>query len=482
MRLLLTSILSALVLLTIIAQWLKPAPPQDGKTPLVWVSDNNPERQRQITTFNQLHPDLRLNLDPNNTGLQKVIVQSSSGVGPDLCDSYSAGQLQTLVDTGIAWDITEPAAAQGFAMADKVWPGAAAEISYNGRQYSYPCNVNVDILIYNKNIFDRFGVPYPRADMTWDEFVTVAKQVTRLEQGGRDAVYGVTGLSWLHFFAAERGEFFSPDGTRLLMQGTPLRAAFQRHHDLLHVHRVSPTSLDITTMSGQGGWGAGNINLFADGRFAMVTIGKWVLIRLRGAHADQLKRLARWEANPARNPAERPVVLRLGSVPLPCLPGRSPSYLVGSRSAVVNARSTRRTDAVQFLKYLSGPEYSRLINEGVDALPGNPAHVNLGLREGVPDLAELEMHSNTVAAIQSGFGFRKSPFLLTSDVERLLKDAVNRMETSPTLPVTELLADVERSLIGLMQRNLNRDPALRARYRELTGTADVAAAHREPAP
>lgn len=466
------------MVLSVIAWGLKPTPTRDGKTPLVWVSDNNPERLRQIKRFNELHPQYRLALDPNNSGIQKIIVQASSGVGPDFADSYGGIQLQTLADAGVAWDITDVAQAGGFSMRDKVWPGVVMDISNLGRQYSYPCNVNVDVLIYNKNVFDRLGVPYPKQDMDWNEFIELARQVTRQERNARDSIYGVTGLTWLYFFSTQRGEYFSEDGTRVLADSEPVRVAFQMHHDVLFRHRIAATSMEVRTMAAQGGWGGGAINQFAEGRFAMTLIGKWVLIRLRSAHADQMKKLERWEAQPNRSAADRPAVLRLGSVRLPHAPGQAPCYRTSSRSAVINARSPRRADAVAFLKYLAGPEYSRLLNEGVDALPGNPEFARLGLQPGVPDLAELELHENTVQAMASGYGPRRSPFLLNVDVDRVLAGVVGRMESQPEAEVTTFLADAQRELVALMQRNLNRDPELRRRYRELTGTDNVVEAHR----
>jgi ABC-type glycerol-3-phosphate transport system substrate-binding protein len=211
----------------------------------------------------------------------------------------------------------------------------------------------------------------------------------------------------------------------------------------------------------------------------MMLNGKWVLIRLRGAHADQSRRLERWKSAPNRGAAERPPVLRLGSVQMPHAPGREPCYEVASRSAVLNNKSPHRDVALLFLKYLAGPQYSRLINEGVDALPGNPKYANLGIQEGVPDLSEVEMHRNTVASMEHGYGRRKSAFLLTTDVERVLSVAVGRLESSPELGIDQLLADAEQELITLMQRNLDRNPDLRKRYREITGTDNAAQAHRK---
>lgn len=53
--------------------------------------------------------------------------------------------------------------------------------------YSYltgiPWTMHFHPLYYNKDIFDRFGVAYPKDGITWDEAVEVAKKLTR-EEGG----------------------------------------------------------------------------------------------------------------------------------------------------------------------------------------------------------------------------------------------------------------------------------------------------------
>ncbi|MDF2726221.1 MAG: transporter substrate-binding protein, partial [Paenibacillus sp.] len=39
------------------------------------------------------------------------------------------------------------------------------------------------VMYYNKSIFDKFGVGYPKDGMTWDETYELAKKVTRTENG-----------------------------------------------------------------------------------------------------------------------------------------------------------------------------------------------------------------------------------------------------------------------------------------------------------
>ncbi|MCS7463706.1 extracellular solute-binding protein [Paenibacillus doosanensis] len=51
----------------------------------------------------------------------------------------------------------------------------------DGKLYSLPFNSNEYVLIYNKDIFDKFGADYPQDGMTWDEAYEMAKKLTRQE-------------------------------------------------------------------------------------------------------------------------------------------------------------------------------------------------------------------------------------------------------------------------------------------------------------
>ncbi|MDF2720933.1 MAG: extracellular solute-binding protein family 1, partial [Paenibacillus sp.] len=49
--------------------------------------------------------------------------------------------------------------------------------------YGLPYLVGLNALYYNKDIFNRFGVPYPKDGMTWDEAIELGKKLTRTENG-----------------------------------------------------------------------------------------------------------------------------------------------------------------------------------------------------------------------------------------------------------------------------------------------------------
>lgn len=470
-------VFTGLLALSAIAMMWRSNRASDGRVPLVWVSDNNPARALQIEAFNEENPGLNLQLDYGNSGAQKIILQSSSGVGPDIFD-FQDDDMGTFVESGILWDITEPASRLGFSAAKDCWPASRQNLLYNGRQYGFSCSAGAVILIYNKNVFDYFGVPYPQGLMTWDEFVGLARQVnsaTAGKTGDGKRIFAVTGANWRLFFECLRGEIFSEDGQPRIFNSPELRRAFEQHREFLFTHRIMPTTVEARAMSGQGGWGAGGLNQFSTGNYAMTAVGHWSLISFARAHAHQVEQLEQQglKEGDIRNPLERP--LRLGAVLVPTFAGYEPSYRVRGRIAGINARSPHREQALAFLQYLSGPTYSTLLNESADWLPGNPRHANLGVEAGAPALDRLQLQKTTEEAMTHGYALRRSPFLLTSEVFRVLNEQIGRMETDPSIPVENLLKNANDALRVLLRRNLDRNPALKELYLQRFGEASYRA-------
>ncbi|MDF2723061.1 MAG: hypothetical protein K0Q59_2736 [Paenibacillus sp.] len=53
----------------------------------------------------------------------------------------------------------------------------------NGGIYGLPWTVGSFIFVYNKDLFDKFGVAYPKDGKTWDETYDLAKRLTRTDGG-----------------------------------------------------------------------------------------------------------------------------------------------------------------------------------------------------------------------------------------------------------------------------------------------------------
>lgn len=52
-----------------------------------------------------------------------------------------------------------------------------------GKLYALPVVNNTLVMFYNKTIFDKFGVPYLKDGMTWEQIAEVSEKITRLEGG-----------------------------------------------------------------------------------------------------------------------------------------------------------------------------------------------------------------------------------------------------------------------------------------------------------
>lgn len=59
----------------------------------------------------------------------------------------------------------------------------AVKQASGGKLYALPIFNNNLVLYYNKSLFDKFGVEYPRDGMTWDQIAEISKKLTRNDGG-----------------------------------------------------------------------------------------------------------------------------------------------------------------------------------------------------------------------------------------------------------------------------------------------------------
>lgn len=90
----------------------------------------------------------------------------------------------TLVDLGITTDLTDLAAAYGKDLS-RLEPNLLKSIreADNGKLFGLPYYANHQVMFFNKNLFDKFGVAYPTDGMTYEETLEIARKMTRSEGG-----------------------------------------------------------------------------------------------------------------------------------------------------------------------------------------------------------------------------------------------------------------------------------------------------------
>lgn len=435
-----------LVLLSVLAWAIKPPPTEHGKTPLVWVSDDNPVRRDQIDLFNRLNPNYLLKLDPSNVNMEKVIVQSLAGVGPDLFCVYDAFGLSTYVKSGIAWDVTDKLTECKFDIQSQVWSCSYPTFMFEERAYGFPANVAADALWYNKEIFDKAKLPYPKGPMTWQEFIALAQKMTIRDERGRAKQYGFLmdwSGQWTQFVLQWGGQVYSPDGTRCTLDSPEAIAGMQFMHDLVYKYHVMPSPVEEAAMATQGGWNSGPMTWFGGAKGATALGGRWWLCTLRD-YKD----------------------LRLGATEAPHGPKRV--FRGYAKGIIINKNSPRREQALEFLKYMYGKDYNVLVNNQADALGPVKQFTYIPEYLKNPKFPAEDFNDVWRDIMNYTVAEPVSPFISGQKVVRIATRQLDLIKNDQK-PVPDAMRTLTEQVNAEIRKSIEADPSLRERYKQVTG-------------
>ncbi|RKN64573.1 ABC transporter substrate-binding protein [Paenibacillus ginsengarvi] len=87
-------------------------------------------------------------------------------------------------ENGIQYDMTDLIKAHNIDL-NVLEPMLVNEIkrASGGKTYMLPVQNNNFVLYYNKELFNKFGVPYPKDGMTWDDMVGLSIKMSRVDEG-----------------------------------------------------------------------------------------------------------------------------------------------------------------------------------------------------------------------------------------------------------------------------------------------------------
>jgi multiple sugar transport system substrate-binding protein len=436
----------ALVGLTVLA--VGTLPQRRSDVPVIyWNTDPNPARTRQVATFMRWMRDrglegVDLRLDTNNQGTMKIIIQSASGVGSEVIDVYGGGALRQLVSAGVLRDVTDLAAEYGYSM-DRTYPGARDELSVDGRQYAFPCNVTANILTINRAFLTDEEVRMIKFDWNWDEFLAWALKVQRIDEQGRIRRYAVWpswGFSARELWAVNGGGIFNETMTRCTLDSPKVLEATRWYYDLMFTHHVIPTPVEAAALPAEAGYGGPALYAVAHDHTVAVAIGRYGLIQLR-----KFKNF-------------KPAVAMI--------PYRArPMQFIFSRAAAVNAGAPDPRLAARFQQFLASEAYNRLIIDDADALPPDPKMTldeeYLKPKDWPEEHGVHEKYA--VAAWKYGVSREYSMFINPVVADRVINDYLSGMD-SRTRTIEDALRDVTDEVNLEIRRTVERDPKLRPAY------------------
>ena len=142
---------------------------------------------------------------------------ASGGEMPDVFWMHSANA-QKYMDANLLLDLNPYIEADEAIDLANYFPGIVELYSQNDVQYAIPKDHDTIAAVYNKSVFDKYGVEYPTDDWTWADYAAIAQEIT--EKGKDDGVYGTymnTGSNqsgWYNIVYAMGGEIISEDKTK----------------------------------------------------------------------------------------------------------------------------------------------------------------------------------------------------------------------------------------------------------------------------
>jgi multiple sugar transport system substrate-binding protein len=126
------------------------------------------------------YPNITLNIiQPvgQGTSLASMV---AAGQAPDIVFTFN-GRVKGLQEMDLLYDMT-PLLKEHNVDVGRFEPNYIRDAkiaSEKDELYGVPYNVNFHAMYYNKDIFDKFGAPYPKDGMTWEQLLDLARKVAR---------------------------------------------------------------------------------------------------------------------------------------------------------------------------------------------------------------------------------------------------------------------------------------------------------------
>jgi len=200
--------------------------------------------------------------------------------------------------------------------------------------YALPKGYTPMVMVYNKDLFDRAGMPYPSDDWTWDDFLRVAKALTRDTDGDGQVDQWGTAFDrrvflWLPWLWSGGADVLCADGTRAsgCLDAPASVAAIRWYTNWVTRDSIVPRAFNLRRSLGD------NLRLFQSGKVAMLTTGHFWIPMLRPAVANGR--------------------LRIGFVEIPHRAGAAPQTVIYASGFAVPATAPHRKLSIQLALFLA---------------------------------------------------------------------------------------------------------------------------------
>ncbi|MFQ6618057.1 MAG: extracellular solute-binding protein, partial [Fidelibacterota bacterium] len=184
-----------------------------------WAGAEEVILEKQIAAeFMRMYPEVKVRIEPIPSNYrEKILTGIAAGKPPDvlLLDSVI---IPALVNKGVLVDLMPYVERYGVDLSI-YYPNVLAIALRDSSLYALPKDFTPMVMYYNKRLFDDMGIPYPEDDWTWDDYLEIAKRLTKdRDNDGVIDQFGTAFLNTLYLWQPwvwmMSGDILSPDGTR----------------------------------------------------------------------------------------------------------------------------------------------------------------------------------------------------------------------------------------------------------------------------
>lgn len=321
----------------------------DKVTITVWSMDGhdlgNEDTHRQvIAAFEAAHPNIKIDLTLlPESGLEDRM-NTAIGAGGKLPDVFPllSGEWAPIALDLSPYIEADPELSQDM-YAEPFWRTRA---TFGDSVVALPTGIGANVVLYNKDVFDKAGVEYPTADWTTEDFIKKAVAVTDKANGvwGGDRPRDAYRAIWHNYDA----QVYSDDSTTVegYHNSPQSLAAYQWYWDLVQSD-ATPTKAEIDVLGTEG---TGPVDLFIAGRLGMATLNQSHMLRA-------LKE-----------------GINFGMVPEPAGPSKDRHANAWSATPAIAGNSEHPQEAYEFLSFWAGMEGQYIsMTTGLNMFPSIPA-------------------------------------------------------------------------------------------------------------
>lgn len=255
---------------------------------MIWGSpDEIQVVQGYLTEFRRVHPEIAVQVEhaPSMGYSQKLSTLVRGGNVPDVL-YVNEGDVPWLVQQRALLDLA-PLAKRDAAEVelDDLYPLAQSPFQRGAATYGVCKDFTTLVLYYNRDLFDAWDVPYPKAGWTWDDFRAKAEKLTRRDRGQ----WGFLLETWpeeLYPWIWQPGATIAQDDPPRWLMGTPeqVDAAAEGLQFLADLIWHDDPAKRVTPSPSMTRDQAGNA-LFLRGQAAMCTYGRWACMDFKNISA-----------------------------------------------------------------------------------------------------------------------------------------------------------------------------------------------------